>query len=73
MGDLVTLQALSSILTNPHSCFAWSYKALAMLADMWSVRWQLEGRGREDSHRACDLFDNKLSIIRTWFFKAVLN
>ena len=54
----VTLQALSSTPTNPHSCFAWSYKALAMLVDcMWSFGWWLEGGG-EDSHKACNLFDN---------------
>ena len=54
----VTLRALSSTPTNPHSCFAWSYKALAMLVDcMWSFGWRLEGGG-EDSHKACNLFDN---------------
>ena len=53
----VTLQALSSTPTNPHSCFAWSYKALAMLVDcMWSFGWRLEGGG-EDSHKVCNLFD----------------
>ena len=53
----VTLQALSSTPTNPHSCFAWSYKALAMLVDcMWSFGWRLEGEG-EDSHKACSLFE----------------
>ena len=54
----VTLRALSSTTTNPLSCFAWSYKALAMLVDcMWSFGWWLEGWG-EDSHKACNLFDN---------------
>ena len=57
-GTCVTLQALSSTPINPHSCFAWSYKALAMLVDcMWSFGWRLEGGG-EDSHKACNLFDN---------------
>ena len=60
LGTLyVTLQALSSTPTNPHSCFAWSYKAMATIVDcMCSFGWWLEGRGREDSHRACNLFDN---------------
>ena len=41
---VVTLQALSSTTTNHHSCFAWSYKALAILVDcMWSFGWRLEG------------------------------
>ena len=54
---VVTLQALSSPPTDPHSCFAWSYKALAMLVDcMWSFGWRLEGGG-EDGHKACNLFE----------------
>ena len=52
----VTLQALSSTPTNPHSCFAWSYKALAMLVDcMWSFGWRLEGGGED--HKLCNLFE----------------
>ena len=62
---VTTLQALSSIPTNPHSCFAPSYKALVMLVDcMWSFWWPLKGRGRGDSHKACNLSDVELS----WFF-----
>ena len=46
--------AFSSIPTNPHTCFARSCKALAMLVDyMWSFGWWLEGRGRGDSHKTC--------------------
>ena len=53
---LVTLQALSNTPTNPHSCFAWSYKALAMLVDcMWSFGWRLEGGGED--HKLCNLFE----------------
>ena len=49
----VTLQALSSTPASPHSCFAWSYKALAMLVDcMWSFGWwrlvRAEGRRMPD-------------------------
>ena len=56
----VTLQALSSTPTNPHSCFAWSYKALAMLVDcMWSFGWRLEGGGED--HKACNLFELAIS------------
>ena len=51
----VTLQALSSIPANSHLRLAWSYKALVMFVDcMWSFEWRLEGRGREDSHKACN-------------------
>ena len=58
----VTLPALSSTPTNPHSCFAWSYKALAMLVDcMWGFVWRLEGSG-EDSHKACSLFESAIVV-----------
>ena len=54
-GRCVTLQALSSNPTNPYSCFAWSYKVLAMFVDcMWSFGWRLEGGGRQDSPKACN-------------------
>ena len=50
----VTLQALSSTPTNPHSCFAWSYKALSMLVDcIWSFGWRLEGGERITSCAIC--------------------
>ena len=57
----VTVQALSSIPANPHSRFAWSYIALAMLVDCGALGggWgEGGGGGREDSHEACNLSDN---------------
>ena len=55
-AHVVTLQALSSTPTNPHSSFAWSCKALAMFVDcMWSFGWRLEGGGED--HKLCNLFE----------------
>ena len=51
---------LTLLTTNPHSCLAWSYKALAMLVDcMWSFGWRLEGEGED--HKACNLFELAIS------------
>ena len=49
-NNLLHYELSAVLLLTPHSCFAWSYKALAMLVDcMWELWVAVGGRGRGQS------------------------